>query len=562
MLVAAGVAALLAWSLLREPTVLLPVAAPGVSAEPPARRGLEDSPASDDRHAAQRSEAVTCRVFVYDHDERAAVKDAAAAYLLVTSASHQTLAACRSLAAAARRDAQVVLDMRERRISLACTELLSAHDADADAMLEAPSDAVTFRVEDAVTRQLLPALLVDSAGRPFGPIEGGQQTVVLGAGFEGRALVSGFLPASFERTGSFAFARLHRAAWVTGRLAGAPFSHGTLSFRGFEDPRAPFALDVEVGTDGVFAVGPIPAGRKQLGFHADRAWLAKSAREVDLRPGAQDLGVLQLEPLYDLHLRFLRDGQDYSGDLFVSLALRDRKLDSFPVKVYRIDHGRLVIERFRADRATIAAWTEDGCLADGPGDGALAELTSPANPLTLVLRAPGAVVAQVSVAPFDVPDGSALLAYATTYHRERHALLGCRDDRPDERVRRLAVPPNGVVRIDRLWPGANGLALVSPCGVVLASGVVEVLSGATASMTLRPEVCLAALDITGPAAGQRLALTGETRGIVARLHVTAQVARILVVPGRYEVQTLTDSSVGQRQTIEIAAGEVRALRVD
>lgn len=559
-----AVAVVLAWSLLREPAIARPVAVPVVKmGERPASRGASEADASSAARDAGLAPTVTCRVFVYEKLEPSPHRfEAALSLQLLASASHQTLAECRSRAVAASRDAHIVLDLEGRRISVTRSELLGCSDADLRAMLEATDDAVTFRVEDAAVRQLLPALLVGSGGRPFGPIEGGLQALVLGAGFDGQALAPGFLPASFERTGSHAFASLYRAAWVTGRLAGAPFTRGTLSFRSVEDPRAPFALDVEVDAGGAFAVGPIPAGRKQLRLDADRAWLVKSARQVDLRPGPQDLGVLQLDPLFALHLRVLQDDRDYSGDLFVSLALRDRKLDSFPVQVFPIDKGRLVIERFRADRAAIVAWTQDGYLADGPSDGALAELTSAANPLTLVLRAPGAVVVQASTAPFELPDGSALLAYATTYHRERHALLRCAEDRPDERVRRFVVPPGGNVLIDRLWPGAIGLALVSPHGAVLASGVVEVIPATTVAMTLRPEVALAALDVSGPVTGQRFALTAETTGVVARARATAQVTRILIAPGRYHVQTLSDSSVGERRMIEVAAGEVRALTIE
>jgi hypothetical protein len=564
MVGALGCAAALLLMLMRAgpgAAAMRPAAEPASATIEHPATGAADDPrsaaASDDRLDA----ALRCRVFAYERPPQR--RDDPRPFLLTTTTNDATLADARALASALPDGAHIVLDAGGRRVSLKAAELPGCSDQRLRALVQAGGENVTFRVEDAATRQPMPALLVDAALRPMGPIERGEQVLVVDAGFEGQALAADCVPGPFQRFGAQAIAQLRRAAWVRGRVAGVPFARGTLQVRGLpEANHAQFALDVDVAADGAFAIGPVPAGRIFLQFDCEAAWLAKSDREVDLSPGRQDLGILRLEPLHALHVRLVRDGRDFSGDLLVSVTLKDREPVGFPAKEHRIDNGRLVFERCRIDRAAIRAWTQDGWLAEGPAEGVLAETTSESHPLVLTLEAPGSVAVHASTAPFDLPAHSTILVYPTSYYRDRHALLRCREDRAEERIRRCTVPPSGVVRIDGLWPGEVGVALVSADGTVLASETVRVVPAATGSIALRPAVPLAALDIRSPAAGRRFALTGETNGIVARGRTTAQVTRILVPAGRYEVKALTDTAVGQRQRFEVAAGEVYALIFD
>jgi hypothetical protein len=456
----------------------------------------------------------------------------------------------------------VVLERGARRWCIAAREFASgAHTV----LEEARSDCEReFSIEEIGTQRAIAALLVDEAGRPYGPVAQIRQKISLPADWRGYALAAGYVPAPLWLNERAGHAFLRRAAWASGRVCGALFENGKLWFSHLEaDSRglAQPADAVDVGADGSFTIGPIPAGEKSLLLQSETAWLSSASRRVHLQPGRQDLGVLIADPLHALCLRIEREtGEEYSGAAYVWVDLTARGLPGFAAKEHTIADGRLTLPRFRADALDVWVWTPDGRLASALA--VFAEHTCARTPLTLRLQAPGAVVAHITVAPFELPAGCRLLAYPNAFYRERHALLRSADDRPQERVRSLPAPPGRSVRIERLWPGPTGIALVAPSGTVLAERSIDVPAGRATHETIEPSTALAALDVDSAAGDSRFAIVSDAGGIVLRGHATALARRYLLGAGTYRVQILDPHAARASAALTLAAGEVRALRLD
>lgn len=498
-------------------------------------------------------------------------KPHADAYRLVVEVREQHFDAIRKVVAehapaGEGHECYVVLQLVARRACLPATELL---DASVDRVRELFGDAsghpeLLFSVHEVGSEHATPALLIHRDGRPFGPVAALRQRITLPAEWSGHAVAAGYVPAPVSITGTLAEAILRRSAWATGRVAGAEFGGGKLWFRhAGPDPRglARPSDPVDLGADSTFAIGPIPAGDKYLLLEAESAWMSSASRRVTLVPGHQDLGVLIADPLYPFHLA-IRDetGQPFTGDLFTWIYFNERDVADFLGTRHAVAAGRLILPKYRGDALDLWAWTADGRLASVTAVRAAA--TSATASLTITLLAPGSVVVQASVAPFDLPSGCSLLVSANTYYRARHALLRTSEDRPEQRLRSCPVPANGVVHLERLWPGRADLALVSPSGAVLAERWIEVPAGGTSSETIEPTSPLAALRVEGPTEGRRFAVISDTAGIVLRGRATPRVQECLVVAGSYRVRGL-DPGVGTKNAVfEVGAGEVKTVRVD
>lgn len=459
----------------------------------------------------------------------------------------------------------VVVERQGRRATLLASELRELRAEELHRHFEGEGFSQwRLAVRDRATGQPVRALLIDEQGRPYGPVPD-DENVSLPADYAGLALAHDYVPGRVQMfAAGQARVELRRAAWITGRVAGAPFDDGKLWIFDLDAPveREPDEV-VEPDAQGSLSLGPIAAGRKQLRFDGSRAWLAKPHRLQDVAPGRQDLGVLGLDPLDGLHLRFLgSDGRALEGEVFVSISLfTEPPNNGIPVFSRALHEGRLSLERYPGDRLAVCAWTADGAFGESR-DGIMAASTTPEAPATIALREPGSLFVRVSTTPFDVPAGCSLLVYPTPWHLQRHTLVGGEDDRPDQRVRRFALPPDGNVQIDRLWACRNGLALVSSFGTVLAESWVDIESGVRASTTLQPAERLGAIDVSASATGRRFAMVADQRGIVLRGSAGERSQRVLLPAGAYRLQGLDAQTRRQRQAVLLEPGEIRSIYLD
>jgi hypothetical protein len=550
-------------ALLRDPTLDRPprAAETPTLAEPP-DGDLRASPAAAAAHdTVAGASALHALVYAGSLHGREPI---ATDFELVTTA---TAASWEGVASAdyAERDITVVVEAGPRRITVTRAEGRDATPADlAHALASADLRERRIDVRDAEQDVPVAALLVDARGRPLGPLPAAPVRLWLPAELGGWVVAPGYAAAPLRIWPQQVEARLRRSAWVTGRVSDPTSTGGRVCFHDFGDGVEPRRNDVaDLDERGMFSLGPIPAGRKHLVFEGADACLANSSRSVLLHAGAQDLGTLALEPLRSLHLAFEQDdGKAFAGPLFVSIHVHGRgPAHGLPVTLHDVCNGRLTLPRFRGEAVAIAAWTAEGRLGTGPTGGLLAARTSAANPATIVLHAPGEVIAQVTTAPFGVPEGSVLLACPTPYHVARLALL-CREDAVEQRVRRSAVASDGVVRFSSMWPGPTRLAVISAQGSVLCEGDLNVFPGGVSTATLAPRTTLAAIDVIGPPEGRRFALVHAQSGITLRALATPLPQRLLVEAGRFDVCPLDGKEPAASRSIEVPAGEVRALRLN
>lgn len=458
-----------------------------------------------------------------------------------------------------------VLDSAGRRTTVSDPAVLESPTAVADLLAQEPLVARLIDVRDADGDAPIPALLIDASGRPLGPSPASPGRLSLPADLQGWAVAPGRVAAQLQVMPTYIRARLYRAAWVRGRVRGAAWIGGSLHFRDFGDGRASPRDDAAPIDDrGQFSLGPLPVGRKEMVVEGIDAELSEDARIAVLHAGRQDLGTLTLEPLHPLHLAVERDdGTPFSGLLYLSIhALGTEPSHGLPVAPHEVREGRLALPRFRRLPVSLTAWTDDGRLGTGPTDGLLAERTSRLQPVTIVLSAAGDLLVQVSTPPFEVPDGCVLLAYPTRYHLARHSFLRCSFDQPEQRVRRSIVPRGDLARLDQIWPGPTGLALVSPHGAVLGEREVHVFPGARTTIALAPVGPIAALDVAGARIGQRFALLQPHRGVVLRARVDERPLRLFVEAGIYEIHGLDAANSTALRTIEAVAGEARLLQLE
>lgn len=486
------------------------------------------------------------------------------AYRLVDSGVVTPLQTIGELVAADPAINQVVLDIDGQRLPLGAVELRSLLPTAVRGLLsERSTAAYQLHFRDTDTEQHLDGLLVDLHGRPFGPVDGSRFVLTLPRDFDGFALADGYIATRVRvpPAGAFVNADLRRAAFVTGRIGGARFTTATLSVHDEEPVRHPeSSLILQLAPDGEFAFGPIAAGSKQLEVRSEDAWLAKPFRDVVLRPGRQDLGLLRLDPLHALHLRVLRGGRPFTGVLWVSHHLHDKELREFGAWRCTVTDGWLVLPRYPAVRVDVDAWTDDGDLGATTSDGLLAADTSAQRPALLGLEPAGTIVARLSTAPFDLPAGSRVLLCPNVHYLQRHARIPGAGVRPDERVCSAPVSADGRLVLEGVWPGRHELALVSPSGTILAATTLTLAPVAQVVVELAPTTALAAIEVGGGVEPPlRFALVSDRDGVVLRARTSSTNERFLVPAGAYHLHALDGERPGRIDDVTLAPGDVRVL---
>jgi hypothetical protein len=419
------------------------------------------------------------------------------------------------------------------------------------------------------------ALLVDTAGQPWGPVESGS-VVALPAGFRGFLVAPGYVaaPVQFMDSTGFAVAQLRPAAWIRGRLTGAAFDSGELWV--YDVGSQPFGsyppTTVAVRADGLFEAGPMLTGEKRLRFASPSAWLVPGACAVTLTPGHQDLGDLRLGALAGLHLQVVRiDGKSLPR-AFVSLCAHGLEL---PNSLGAIDcaslpnDGGVRLGPYEDREILVQAWTSDGWFGAGPAEGVRSRETSLGSPARIDLLPPGTVWLTATTVPFGVPPNCSILVFPSQYHRDRHARLKPKTFQPEERCRRIEMPVGGVVEIPDLWSTRTGFALVTASGSILATKFVDVVSDSMQHVTLRPSVPLAALDVANDGESTtRFAILPYQRGMTVLGTVEpASTKRFLLPAGRFRWQKLTGDSdsrsrhmTPQNQELVLKPGDSTILR--
>lgn len=518
---------------------------------------IAQPPTGASPQAARVRAAATWRMLVY----RGIVRDrlpSAEDYELIARAEPGTLDDTEEWRG--RAEVTLVFEADHRRINV------PAHAAEdlAGALERAALQVRAIDVREAEHDEPIEALLIDAAGRPLGPV-GATSRLALPIDLRGWAVAPGHVAAELVVTPELVRARLHRAAWVTGRVRGATWRGGFLRLQHLGDGIGPARRDaVRLEADGEFAFGPIAAGETFLSLEGvDGMELPPALATVVLQPGHQDLGTLLLDVLHGLHLAIeCDDGKPFDGSLLASIHPQGRApSQGLCVDRHEVRAGCLTLPRFRDVPLSLTLWTEDGRLGTGPSDGLLARTTSVLRPATIVLGSPGEVIAEVSTAPFAVPPGTALLACPTPYHLVRSAFAGDPAGSIVQRVR-WCDASSGSARFAGMWPGPTLLGLVSAHGTILAQTEVNVLPGIATAVALAPAGRLAALDVVGPAGGCRFALVHVRGGVVLRAHASPQPQRFLIAGDVYEVRSLDPQRPLASRSIAVVAGEVRTLVVE
>lgn len=523
---------------------------------------------SRDHDDSARTAALPLRAWFYAVERDAERTPAADGYVLIQELTEPTRAELAPAAGPTPSAGRCAIAVEHEGMRQAWSEETLTHAANTLARRRSEAGPLlSFQVVDAASDEPMTVLVVDESGRPYGPVWSGL-SVALPRGFHGYALAHGYLPTKVasQDPGPLVWIAMHRGCHVRGRLVGQPVAAGARLHleQLYASPTAQSAPESDtaaVGPDGAFEIGPIAAGRRQLRYDGERAWLASEARLVELRPGTQDLGTLRLLAMPELHLRVFGNAPSIGRQVFVTVWFAGREP---PARLGVTERelppdGRLCLPRVRDVPLSVCAWTRTGWLASA--EPVLGVETSAEHPAPLHLQPPGTLRIHASTAPQALPEGCRVLVSPGVFRPGQLRLLARKNGDESERVRLADVQPDGTALLESLWKGQHDVALLSPEGALLARTEVDVPAGASVSVDLRPADALALLVVDNDAdQPRRFAVLSDALGVVLRGEVVGSgCSRVLLPAGTYRVIELRGPSAAvgvepARASIEIAGG--------
>jgi hypothetical protein len=427
----------------------------------------------------------------------------------------------------------------------------------------------SVHVLDAVDRRSIPALLIDSEGRPLGPVDAPSSRMVLTHEFRGSVVAARYLPRPVGQVtpGEVLVVELREAAFLSGRLVGASCGPDThLLVHDSELVSEPSrSEEVPITASGEFEAGPIAAGRRRLFLSSRTVILRTSPRviDVELRAGDNDLGSIDVEPLGVLHLRVVT--QMYPLPETVHLLCWSDGSDRpahMDAPEFRVESDGMVRrEQVRRGPVWAQLWTADGWASEPRSFDSVA--TAWERPAEMELRPPIDVQVQVDTAPFELGTGARI-----TIHPPGSLPVGSRwrsqptVDAPARQVRQRTLGPGGMVEIPGVWSGSAVLSLIAADGSLLAAHRMELGPGRSAAVRLDLRAALGQIEVQGPPA-RRIALAREGEGTVVRSVLDERGrARIVVRPGVWKLRTIDFADdEGQPLAVRVEVGLGRAVFV-
>lgn len=443
----------------------------------------------------------------------------------------------------------------------ACLDMLNAAGPHPTRQVE------VVAIDDSDARSV-PAILVSELGQPLGPIGVGIP-LEIEPSFRGLVTARGYIPHLVCGTEIRAHrfdVRLRPAACVHGRVPSdvlTEFTQIQLGDIGARSAPPDRHIDVaQIDRTGNFRSGPIVAGKRLVALEGASALLLRTAREVDLHPGVNDLGELAIERLHDLTLRVASGPSPMPGHLRVRIwfegATPPRDL---PGAEYAVDRdGFVVVAKVRGVPLSIELWTDDGW--SGHLSDVRAELTAHDSPVQVVLLPPARLDVTSSIHALSDADECVVVACPIDAITIGNRLL--RHGRaPESRIRQGHFTRAGIAVIEGVQPGLNRIEIISSHGTVLAREQIDIKSGQSTSIAVDPVAGVGWLDLSRSAGAgpRRFAIVSPENGIVARSTVAPGATdRCLLPVGPYRVIELSDGAVAQ--PAESAAIDVAILKGD